>query len=91
MKKVTENDIWPLTNESYTDQFKILADVKKDIFEILDKCQDDVQVYLKDHVDDQELCDQLRKAKKLDPKGIAKKEENLAKEFDEKVKIWEEK
>ena len=69
LKKVTQNDIWPLNKEEYTDQHEILANIRNDIFTILDKCQDDMQGYLRDQVGHDEgkqvLCDYIRKANKL--------------------------
>lgn len=54
LKKVTQNDIWPMNVEQYSDQNQILANIRDDLFTILDKCQDDVQEYLKGQVEPHE-------------------------------------
>ena len=41
-------DVWPTEVKNIRDQFEILRKIKEDLFQILDKCEDDVQKFLKE-------------------------------------------
>ena len=60
-------DIWPMAgDEDFRDQADILRQIKDDIFEVLDKCKNDVPAFLKEAEFKSEY---VRRAKKLEPRG----------------------
>ena len=94
-------DVWPTEVSKIRDQFEILRTIKENLFDILDRCEGDVQKFLKENCLDHDveavdgqihLSEYLRKAKKIDPVGFnfdvpAQDKENKAESTIEKVLV----
>ena len=89
-------DVWPTEMNQVRDQFEILRRIKEDLFNILDKCEGDIQKFLKENCQDHDcddvepndekikLSQYLRKAKKVEPKGFAFSAPPIVAEQDQK-------